>query len=101
MEYLKSQCCIQSCLTSSLTIWMISGDRKWEGLLSHKGHAAIHRDLDRLEEWADKNLMNFNNMKCRDLHLGRNNPSNQYIPEATQLESITAEKKVPGVLKER
>lgn len=28
---------------------------------------------DRLKEWADRNLMNFNRAKCKDLHMERKN----------------------------
>ncbi|KAK4832935.1 hypothetical protein QYF61_026578 [Mycteria americana] len=43
------------------------------------GHAAIQRDHNRLEEWADRNLMKFNKEKCKVLHLGKNSPRHQYM----------------------
>lgn len=39
-----------------------------------EGRTVIQKDLNRLEEWANRNLM-----KCSEvLHLGRKNPLQQY-----------------------
>jgi len=43
------------------------------------GCAAIQRDLDRLENSAERNLIKFNKEKCKILHLGRNNPRHQHM----------------------
>ena len=61
------------------------------------GCAAIQQDLDRLESWAERNLIKFNKDKCRVRHLGRNNPMHQYRLGADLLESTSVETEL-GVL---
>jgi len=62
-----------------------------------EGRAAIQRDLNRLEKWADRNLVKFNKDKCKVLHVGRNNPMYQSMLGVTKLESSFAENNL-GVL---
>jgi len=50
-----------------------------------KAHAAIQRDQDRLEKWADRNLMKFKKEKCRHLHLARKNSRHQNVLGAAYL----------------
>ncbi|KFV80683.1 hypothetical protein N308_11091, partial [Struthio camelus australis] len=55
------------------------------------------RDLDRLESWAERNLLKSNQGKCRVLHLRRNNPMPQDRLGADLLKSSSAAKDL-GVL---
>lgn len=57
----------------------------------------IQGDLDRLEEWIGRNLMKLNKNKNEVLHMGRNNPLEQYRLETDRLGSSSAEESL-GVL---
>ena len=69
----------------------------WSAVGTPGGQDDIQRDLDRLEQWAQVNLMRFNKSKCKILHLGRGNPHYQYNIGDERTEHTPVEKDL-GVL---
>ena len=57
----------------------------------------LQEAINKLLEWAETWSMQFNAIKCKIMHIGRNNPCFQYLMNGTILESTDEEKDV-GVL---
>ena len=62
--------------STSLSLWTTPN---WGNVVDIlKDGAAIQRDLERLEEWAGRNLMKLDKDKCQILYLGWTNPLQRY-----------------------
>lgn len=57
-----------------------------------EGCIRIQNDLDKLLGWADKWQMNFNNKKCKVLHVGHSNGGFNYDMNGDWLETVDQEK---------
>ncbi|GAB0188105.1 mitochondrial enolase superfamily member 1 [Grus japonensis] len=80
----------KDCLDDGITCTLMkfADDTKLSGEAGTlEGRAILQEDLDKLEEWANKNSMKFNEDKCKVLHLGKHNPGVQHRLGSTWLES--------------
>ena len=56
-------------------LYRFTGDRRLEGVVNRlNGCAAMQRDLNRLEKWANRNLTKISKGKCKVLSLEKDNP---------------------------
>ncbi|CAM5099974.1 unnamed protein product [Natator depressus] len=78
------------------TLSKFADDTKLEGVIDR-----IQRDLDKLEDWAKRNLMRLNKDKCRVLHLGRKSLMHRYRLGTEWLGSSSAEKDLAVTVDEK
>ncbi|KAK4825715.1 LOW QUALITY PROTEIN: hypothetical protein QYF61_002133 [Mycteria americana] len=75
------------------TLMKFADDTKLSGEVdTSETRATLQEDLDRLEEWAKKNLMKFNKDKCKVLHLEKQNPELQHRLGSIWLGSSSVER---------
>ena len=53
---------------------------------------SLQKDLDTLYLWSSKWLLKFNETKCKMMHVGRNNPRNDYKIGSVLLEKVSEER---------
>ena len=74
-------------------IKIFADDTKLYRSVSHLSDSnALQEDLNAAVSWADEWQLRFNADKCKVLHIGRANQSQEYCMKGAQLEAVAAEK---------
>ena len=74
-------------------IYLFADDAKlYRNISSDDDPPALQHDLQQLEKWSEKWQLCFNLNKCKVMHLGRQNPRQNYTMGGTTLATTTSEK---------
>jgi tetrahydromethanopterin S-methyltransferase subunit G len=86
----------ESTTPETLLIKFADDTKVWRVIASEKDRQELQETLDNLCKWAEKWGMQFNEGKCKVMHIGQNNPRYEYTMNGQTL-SKTEEEKDIGV----
>ena len=74
-------------------LYMFADDSKiFSAVRNYSDSEDFQHDLEKIEQWAKKWQLTFNESKCKVMHLGKNNPAFNYNMGETELEESNIEK---------
>ena len=83
------------------SIYLFADDAKvYRNISSNDDPPTLQHDLQQLEKWSERWQLRFNSNKCKVMHLGRQNPRQNYTMGGTTLVTTTSEKDL-GVRRHR
>ena len=75
------------------SIYLFADDAKvYRNISSNDDPPTLQHDLQQLGKWSERWQLRFNSNKCKVMHLGRQNPRQNYTMGGTTLATTTSEK---------
>ena len=75
------------------SIYLFADDAKvYRNISSNDDPPTLQHDLQQLEKWSERWQLRFNSNKCKVMHLGRQNPRQNYTMGGITLATTTSEK---------